>query len=529
VGIFTLRGDGRPLHRAKTDRNQKNEKKATAVVPLLAVSEIPPSAPRKTSPVKIENLAALDAGKGERAIIENRTFDEIAVGDSADVERTLKHEDIQLFAITSGDLNPTHLEDDVARTCGLRAVTAHGMWSAGLISAVLGVKFPGPGTVYAGQNLRFHAPVRVGDTVTATIRATAKDDATKRVIFDCSVTNQSGALLVSGEAEVIAPTRKIARRMTQLPELLFEDKAARYQRLIGISRGLDPIPMAVVHPCDSESLRGALQARDAGLIVPVLIGPMGKIRAVAEEEGLSLHGVSMIDACHSHAAAERAVKMARDGEVLALMKGSLHTDELMGAVVKRDDGLRTSRRVSHVFLMDLPTYSSRLLITDAAINIDPTLEEKADIVQNAIDMAIMLGIETPRVAILAAVETVHPKMRSTLDAAALCKMADRGQIKGGLLDGPLAFDNAISLAAARTKGIRSEVAGRAEILLVPDLESGNMIAKQLEYLAHAVAAGIVLGARVPIVLTSRADNAQTRAASCAIAQVLAHAKIRPEG
>jgi phosphate acetyltransferase len=201
----------------------------------------------------------------------------------------------------------------------------------------------------------------------------------------------------------------------------------------------------------------------------------------------------------------------------------------MGEVVKREGGLRTSRRVSHVFLMDLPTYSSRLLITDAAINIEPTLEEKADIVQNAIDMAIMLGIETPRVAILAAVETVHPKMRSTLDAAALCKMADRGQIKGGLLDGPLAFDNAVSLAAARTKGIRSEVAGRAEILLVPDLESGNMIAKQLEYLAHAVAAGIVLGARVPIVLTSRADNARTRAASCALAQVLAHAKIRPEG
>jgi phosphate acetyltransferase len=211
------------------------------------------------------------------------------------------------------------------------------------------------------------------------------------------------------------------------------------------------------------------------------------------------------------------------------MKGSLHTDELMSEVVKRDGGLRTSRRISHVFLMDLPTYSTRLLITDAAINIEPTLEEKADIVQNAIDMAIMLGVDKPKVAILAAVETVHPKMRSTTDAAALCKMADRGQIKGGLLDGPLAFDNAVSLAAARTKGIRSDVAGRAEILLVPDLESGNMIAKQLEYLANAVGAGIVLGARVPIVLTSRADNAKTRAASCAIAQVLAHAKHRHNG
>ena len=479
--------------------------------------------------MKIENLLELGAGKAQRAIIENMTFDEIAVGDSAAVERTLEHQDIQLFAIASGDMNPTHLEEEVARKCGLHAVTAHGMWSAGLISAVLGVRFPGPGTVYASQNLRFHLPARVGDTVRATVTAIAKDDATKRVRFDCAVTNQARELLVSGEAEVVAPTRKISREMTQLPELLFEDKAARYQRLIGISRGLDPIPMAVVHPCDAQALRGALEARDGGLIVPVIIGPLEKIRAVAETEGLSLDGLALVDVCHGRAAAEAAVKMAREGQVQAIMKGSLHTDELMSAVVKREGGLRTSRRVSHVFLMDLPTYSSRLLITDAAINIEPTLEEKADIVQNAIDMAITLGIETPRVAILSAIETVHPKMRSTTDAAALCKMADRGQIKGGLLDGPLAFDNAVSLAAARTKGIRSEVAGKAEILLVPDLESGNMIAKQLEYLAHAVAAGIVLGARVPIVLTSRADNAKTRAASCAIAQVLAHAKSTRKG
>ena len=476
--------------------------------------------------MKIENLLNLLPGNDRRTIIENKTYDEIRLGDSAAIERTLKHQDIQLFAIASGDVNPTHLDEAFARDCGLNAITGHGMWSAALISAVLGVKFPGPGTVYAGQNLHFHAPARVGDTLTAMITATAKDDATKRVKFDCVVTNQSGAVLVSGEAEVIAPTQKISREITQLPELMFEDKAARYKRMLDISKGLDPIAMAVVHPCDREALRGALEARDAGLIVPVLIGPADKIRSVAAAEGLSLDRASIVDVAHSHAAAEQAVKMAREGEVLAIMKGSLHTDELMSAVVKRDGGLRTSRRISHVFLMDLPTYSTRLLITDAAINIEPTLEEKADIVQNAIDMAITLGVETPKVAILSAVETVHPKMRSTLDAAALCKMADRGQIKGGLLDGPLAFDNAVSLAAARTKGIRSEVAGRAEILHVPDLESGNMIAKQLEYLANAVAAGIVLGARVPIVLTSRADTAQTRAASCAIAQVLAHAKNR---
>jgi len=474
--------------------------------------------------VKLENIAHLSRANEGRGMIENRIYDEISVGDAASIQRTISQQDIQLFAIASGDMNPTHLEDDVARDCGLSAATAHGMWSAGLISAVLGVKFPGPGTVYASQNLRFHAPARVGDTLTATVTATAKDDATRGVTFACSVMTASGTLLVSGEAQVIAPARKISRQLTSLPELLFEDKAARYQRLIGLAKGLEPIPMAVVHPCDAESLGGALQARDAGLIVPVLVGPQEKIRSVAAAEGFTLDGATIVDAAHSHEAAALAVRMAREGQVLALMKGSLHTDELMSEVVKRDGGLRTNRRISHVFLMDLPTYSSRLLITDAAINIEPTLEEKADIVQNAIDMAIMLGTEKPKVAILAAVETVHPKMRSTTDAAALCKMADRGQIRGGLLDGPLAFDNAVSLAAARTKGIRSEVAGRAEILLVPDLESGNMIAKQLEYLAHAVAAGIVLGARVPIVLTSRADNAKTRAASCAIAQVLARAK-----
>ncbi len=474
--------------------------------------------------MKLENIAHLSRANEGRGMIENRIYDEISVGDAASIQRTISQQDIQLFAIASGDMNPTHLEDDVARDCGLSAATAHGMWSAGLISAVLGVKFPGPGTVYASQNLRFHAPARVGDTLTATVTATAKDDATRGVTFACSVMTASGTLLVSGEAQVIAPARKISRQLTSLPELLFEDKAARYQRLIGLAKGLEPIPMAVVHPCDAESLGGALQARDAGLIVPVLVGPQEKIRSVAAAEGFTLDGATIVDAAHSHEAAALAVRMAREGQVLALMKGSLHTDELMSEVVKRDGGLRTNRRISHVFLMDLPTYSSRLLITDAAINIEPTLEEKADIVQNAIDMAIMLGTEKPKVAILAAVETVHPKMRSTTDAAALCKMADRGQIRGGLLDGPLAFDNAVSLAAARTKGIRSEVAGRAEILLVPDLESGNMIAKQLEYLAHAVAAGIVLGARVPIVLTSRADNAKTRAASCAIAQVLARAK-----
>ena len=265
-----------------------------------------------------------------------------------------------------------------------------------------------------------------------------------------------------------------------------------------------------------------LQARDAGLVIPVLVGPEAKIREVAEREHLDLRGVRIVDVPHSHASAATAVKLARSGEVEALMKGSLHTDELMSEVVARETGLRTARRLSHVFMADVPTYPHPLLITDAAINIAPTLEEKADIIRNAIDLAHIIGIPEPKVAILSAVETINPKIQSTLDAAALCKMADRGQIKGGLLDGPLAFDNAVSLVAAKTKGIRSAVAGQADILVVPDLESGNMVAKQLEYLADALMAGVVLGARVPIVLTSRADTAETRTASCAIAQLMAH-------
>jgi len=305
---------------------------------------------------------------------------------------------------------------------------------------------------------------------------------------------------------------------------------ARYRRMLDVAAGLPPVRLAVAHPCDAESLAGALLTRTAGIAEPVLVGPAWRIRAVAEEHGLDLGGVDIVDVEHSHAAAEKAVELCREGRCEAMMKGSLHTDELLGAVVDKTTGLRTGRRISHVFVADVPTYPHPLMITDAAINIEPTLEEKADIVRNAIDLAHAMGLAEPKVAILSAVETVTPKLRSTIDAACLCKMADRGQIRGGLLDGPLAFDNAISLPAAQTKGIVSPVAGRADILVVPDIESGNMLAKQLEYLAHALLCGIVLGARVPIVLTSRADDARTRAASCAIAQLLAHRKrtaVRP--
>jgi phosphate acetyltransferase len=298
----------------------------------------------------------------------------------------------------------------------------------------------------------------------------------------------------------------------------------KYERLIERCRGLDPVPCAVAHPCDESSLRGAIEAGLERLIVPILVGPEKKIRAVAADSRLTLTGLSIVDTPHSEASAETAVQLAREGRAEALMKGSLHTDELMSAVVKKDTGLRTNRRISHCFVMDVAALEQALIITDAAVNIAPTLQDKVHIVQNAIDLAHTLGRELPLVAILSAMETVNPSVPSTLDAAALCKMADRGQITGGILDGPLALDNAIDLNAARIKRIDSPVAGLADILVVPDLEAGNMLAKSLTFLAGADAAGIVLGARVPIILTSRADTLIARQASCAVAVLLAQSR-----
>jgi phosphate acetyltransferase len=298
----------------------------------------------------------------------------------------------------------------------------------------------------------------------------------------------------------------------------------KYERLLERCRRLEPIATAVAYPCEATALAGAIEAGEAGLIVPILVGPSAGIRAIAKKNGINLGTSEIVEAADGSGAAAKAVELVRQGKAELLMKGSLHTDELLGAVVARETGLRTSRRLSHVFIMDVPTYHKALLVTDAAINIAPTLEDKADICQNAIDLAIAFGIERPKVAILAAVETVNSKMPATIDAAALCKMADRGQIKGALLDGPMAFDNAISKEAAKIKGMRSEVAGDPDILLAPDLEAGNILAKQLVFLANADSAGLVLGARVPIILTSRADSVRSRMASCAVAMMAAHAR-----
>ena len=450
-------------------------------------------------------------------LIRNHTFAEIAVGDSAVLERTLSSEDAQLLA----RLYAIHSEqpaaaDDPAQ----QAIVGHGVWGAALITAVLGTRLPGAGTICVEQTLRFLAPVAVGDTLTVQVEVTGRDPASQHLRFACTCTNQHGTLVIDGRVEVLAPLRRIEYPQTSLPELRARDSYG--QAMLDRARGLGAIRVAVVHPCDATSLAAALDAHRAGLITPLLVAPRKKLEDVARGAELDLTGIDILDVPHSHAAADKAVKLAASGQVDALMKGSLHTDELMAAVVASTSGLRTARRISHCYLMHTPAYPRPFIITDGAINIAPTLEDKADIVRNAIDLAHIVGVATPRVAILAAVETVNPRMQTTLDAAALCKMADRGQIVGAILDGPLAFDNAISAAAARMKGIVSDVAGSADILLVPDLESGNMLAKQLEYLGAASSAAVVLGARVPIVLTSRADSRESRIASCALAALIAH-------
>jgi phosphotransacetylase/acyl dehydratase len=452
----------------------------------------------------------------------NRTFDEIEIGTTVTVSRRVTQTDVEALALVSGDVDPFHLEADENPATDM---VAKAVGAEALVSGLLSRRLPGPGTTILEQDLRFEGSVAVGDELVGTVTAREKRAADHVIVFDCQVSR--GAVdLVSGSVTVAAPTARITYNDVATPELILRHNDA-FAKILRRCEGIPPVRCAIVHPCDRDSLLGAVEAAKRGLIEPVLVGPEDKIRAVALAQGVDLSPYRIISTEHSHEAAEKAVALARAGEVEALMKGSLHTDELMAAVVPSATGLRTARRVSHVFIMDVPAYPRMLLVTDAAINIAPCARDKADIVQNAIELAHVLGIEQPRVAILAAVETVNPDMQATVDAAMLCKMADRGQITGGVLDGPLGFDNAISEEAARTKKIVSPVAGKADILLVPDLEAGNMVAKQLQYLAGADSAGIVLGTRVPIVLTSRADSVRTRLASTAVMKLVAHARRVP--
>ncbi|MBK6871263.1 MAG: bifunctional enoyl-CoA hydratase/phosphate acetyltransferase [Kineosporiaceae bacterium] len=457
--------------------------------------------------------------------ITNRTFDELQVGESSTLSRTLTQRDIELFAVMSGDVNPMHLDVVYAQSDLFHRVIAHGMWGGALVSTVLGTALPGPGTIYLGQTLRFHKPVYIGDTVVVTVTVAEKVPDGHRVVLDCSVVNQRADVVISGNATVIAPTEKVSRPRMTLPDVELFERGRRYRELVEHTEGLEPLRTAVVHPVEALSLLAGVEAARERLIVPVFVGPEAKIRQAARDASVDLTEFEVVDVPHSDAAAARAVAMARAGEVRAVMKSGLHPDELLHPVLDPVRGLRTKRRVSHVYAMEVPRHPRPLLITDAGINVAPTLQDKRDIVQNAIDLAHALGIELPRVAILAAVETVSPTIASTLDAAALCKMADRGQITGGVLDGPLAFDNAVTddvrdRLGPQTPGNGSAVAGHADVLVVPDLETGTMLVQQLVSLADADAAGIVLGAKVPIILTTGSDSTLARLGSCAMAMLV---------
>jgi phosphotransacetylase/acyl dehydratase len=450
----------------------------------------------------------------------NVTFKEIEVGATASVERALSQTEVEALLLVSGDVVPFHTER--GQEFDPDELNVDAVAASAIISGLLERRLPGPGTRIVSQEFSFAGRIRVGDRVVASVTAREKRPDSGHVVFDCWVDAEGKRVLV-GQVVVEAPTRKATYADLERPEFIVRRNDV-FARLLKRCAPLDPVTCAVAHPCDKDSLLGAIEAARRRLIVPIIVGPLARVEALALKHGVDLSPYRCIDTEHSHASAAAAVALARAGEVETLMKGSLHTDEIMGAVIASQTGLRTERRVSHVFVMDVPAYDRILFVTDAAINIAPTLKEKADIAQNAIDLARSLGVQLPKMAILSAVENVNPDIGSTLDAAALCKMADRDQIRGAILDGPLAFDNAISEIAARTKSIRSPVAGNADILLVPNIEAGNMLAKQLQYFAGADSAGIVLGARVPVILTSRADNVRMRIGSAAVAKLLVHSR-----
>ncbi|MEZ5725337.1 MAG: bifunctional enoyl-CoA hydratase/phosphate acetyltransferase [Paracoccaceae bacterium] len=446
----------------------------------------------------------------------NRTFEELALGDVAELTRLVTADDLYVFAAASGNYNPMHLSDSDLDHDGQPERIAPGMFVASLISAVLGTQLPGAGTLYRRQTLDFHARAHAGEELICSVEVVA-------ILADGAVRLATrvrragdGALILSGEAEVIAPDQKFTSDDVEVPGLIVQ-RHRHFEALLDRARALPALPTAVVAPDDANSLGGALLAAREGLIVPILIGREPDIRAAAERIGEDISNHELIDVPGGDKlAAAMACRLVHEGRAMAVMKGHLHTDDLLVPMLDKQDGLRIGRRFTHVFVMDVPGQPHPVMVTDAAINITPDLLTKADIIQNAIDLALSLGIE-PRAGILSAVETVNPSIQSSLDAAALSKMADRGQITGGLVDGPLAMDNAVDLGAATTKGLKGGVAGRANILVVPGLDAGNMLAKQLAFISHAEGAGLVLGARVPVILNSRSDSPMSRLASCAVA------------
>jgi phosphotransacetylase/acyl dehydratase len=451
--------------------------------------------------------------------VRNTTWDELKVGAEAAINRTCTIQDLYLFAHASGNLNPLVLPSGDAPTSG---AVAPSMWLASLVSAVLGNVLPGAGTLYRTQTLTFKERVRPGETIRVTVRCIEKFEK-PLARFEIAIQKSDGSLVCSGTAEVDVPIETVVTRHEELPTLIL-DKHDLFASLIARATLLPPLATAVVWPDDHNSLGGALLSADRGLIHPLLIGDEELIRRAAEELHRDLSSCTIVPVADHRGACARAVALVNSGEAGALMKGNVHSDEILAEVVRKDGGLRGHRRISHVFAMDVPTLDHLLFISDAAINIAPDLTAKVDIVQNAVDLARACGVSQPKVGILSAVETVNPAIPSTLDAAVLSKMADRGQIKGALIDGPLAMDNTVDVEATRTKGIASLVAGCADVLIAPNLEAGNMLAKELTFVARAEAAGLVVGAKVPIMLTSRADDKGARLASCALALLYARWK-----
>ncbi|MFJ1292689.1 bifunctional enoyl-CoA hydratase/phosphate acetyltransferase [Paracoccus yeei] len=454
----------------------------------------------------------------------NRTFDELQPGDSAELRRLITPDDLYVFAAASGNYNPMHLPSTDLDGDGRPEDTAPGMFVASLISAVLGTLLPGPGTLYRRQELDFHDRAHSGDELLCRVSVTGKADGV--VSLETRVTRVTdGALIVSGAAQVIAPTQKFDIDDIEVPGLVVQ-RHRHFEALVERARTLPPLSVAVVCPDDANSLGGAVLAAREGTVTPILIGRTDAIRAAAQANGADISGFELIDVPGDQAAAATACALVHEGRARAVMKGHLHTDDLLKPMLDKASGLRVGRRFTHVFVMDVPGRPEPVMVTDAAINIAPDRVTKVDITQNAIDLARAIGME-PRVGVLSAVETVNPAIQSSIDAALLSKMAERGQITGGLVDGPLAMDNAVDPSAARTKGLKGGVAGLANILVVPGIDAGNMLAKQLAFISHAEGAGLVLGARVPVILNSRSDSPMSRLASCAVAALHhAHAEER---
>lgn len=456
----------------------------------------------------------------------NRTFDELQPGETAELRRLITTDDLYGFASVSGNYNPMHLPKEDGDGDGRPDGIAPGMFIASQLSAVLGMLLPGPGTLYRRQNLEFHSRVRAGDELVTRVRVLSKAPNGEVTLATEVRRAADDALVLTGEAVVMAPTYKYDRSDIEVPGLIVQ-RHRHFEDLLDRAKPLASIPTAVVCPEDGNSLGGALLAAKESLITPILIGHAPAIYAAAAGLDADLAGIELIDVAGDVAAAAMACQLVHEGRAAAVMKGHLHTDDLLRPMLDKEKGLRIGRRFTHIFVMDVPGQPHPIMVTDAAINIAPDLATKVDICQNAIDLALSLGME-PKVGVLSAVETVNPAIQSSIDAALLSKMADRGQIKGGMVEGPLAMDNAVDLGAARTKGLKGGVAGQANILVVPGIDAGNMLAKQLAFISHAEGAGLVMGAKVPVILNSRSDSTMSRLASCAVA-ALHHAYVTGAG